>query len=157
MARHFRGSGHILRFIEYMDVGTSNGWRMDEVVPASEVVAMINDEFPLDAVAGNYRGEVARRWRYRDGGGEIGVIASVTEAFCADCNRLRLTTDGKLFTCLFATLGHDLRALLRSGANDDAISARIAGIWREREDHYSEIRTAATAGLKKIEMSYVGG
>lgn len=157
MARHFRGSGHILRFIEYMDVGASNGWRMDDVVSADEIVAKINAEFPLEPLAGNYVGEVARRWRYADGNGEIGVIASVTQAFCADCNRLRLSTDGKLFTCLFATQGHDLRELLRSGATDDAIASRIAAIWQAREDRYSEIRTAATVGLKKIEMSYIGG
>lgn len=157
MARHFKGSGHILRFIEYMDVGNSNGWRMDEVVAADAIVAMINAEFALEPLAANCVGEVARRWRYADGSGEIGVIASVTKAFCADCNRLRLSTDGKLFTCLFATQGHDLRELMRSGATDDVIASRIAGIWQAREDRYSEIRTAATASLKKIEMSYIGG
>ncbi|MFY9327006.1 MAG: GTP 3',8-cyclase MoaA [Georgfuchsia sp.] len=157
MARHFRGSGHILRFIEYMDVGVSNGWRMDDVVPANEILGKINAEFPLEPLEGNYVGEVARRWRYADGNGEIGVIASVTQAFCADCNRLRLSTDGKLFTCLFATQGHDLRELLRSSAIDDVIASRIAAIWQAREDRYSEIRTAATAGIKKIEMSYIGG
>jgi cyclic pyranopterin phosphate synthase len=157
MARHFKGSGHILRFIEYMDVGASNGWRMDDVVAANEIVAMIDDEFALEPVAGNYVGEVAKRWRYKDGSGEIGVIASVTQAFCRDCNRLRLSTDGKVFTCLFATHGHDLRELLRSGANDASIAARIASIWHAREDRYSEIRTAATGNLKKIEMSYIGG
>ncbi len=160
MARHFRGSGHVLRFIEYMDVGASNGWRMDEVVPASEIIAMINEEFALEPIAENYAGEVAKRWRYQDGSGEIGVIASVTQAFCAECSRLRLSTDGKLFTCLFATQGHDLRQLLRDGASDDVIATRIAGIWQAREDRYSEIRTAATPsapGSKKIEMSYIGG
>ena len=160
MARHFKGSGHILRFIEYMDVGASNGWRMDDVVPASELVAMINAEFALEKLPGNYLGEVAQRWRYTDGGGEIGVIASVTQAFCADCNRLRLSTDGKLFTCLFATHGHDLRELLRSGAVDETIAAQISTIWQAREDRYSEIRTAATSNvgnIKKIEMSYIGG
>ena len=157
MARHFRGSGHILRFIEYMDVGASNGWRMDDVVPANEIIAMINAEFALEALTANHVGEVAQRWRYADGAGEIGVIASVTHAFCADCNRLRLSTDGKLFTCLFATQGHDLRELLRTGVTDDVIASRIAGILQVREDHYSEIRTAATPVLKKIEMSYIGG
>lgn len=157
MARHFKGSGHILRFIEFMDVGTSNGWRMNDVVPAREIVAMIDAELGLEPMAANYVGEVAQRWRYTDGSGEIGVIASVTQAFCADCNRLRLSTEGKLYTCLFATHGHDLRELLRSGATDDIIATRIAAIWKAREDHYSEIRTAATRGLKKIEMSYIGG
>ena len=157
MARHFKGSGHILRLIEYMDVGASNGWRMDEVVSAREMIKAINAEFPLEPLPGNYPGEVAQRWRYKDGNGEIGVIASVTQAFCHDCNRLRLSTDGKLFTCLFATHGHDLRESLRSGAGDDEIASHIAGIWQAREDRYSEIRTAATGKLKKIEMSYIGG
>ena len=157
MARHFKGSGHVLRFIEYMDVGASNGWRMEEVVSASEILAMINEAFALEPVAGNVPGEVVKRWRYRDGSGEIGVIASVTQAFCHDCNRLRLSTDGKIFTCLFASQGHDLRDLLRSDATDDVIATRVAGIWQAREDRYSEMRTAATAGIKKIEMSYIGG
>ena len=157
MARHFRGSGHIVRFIEYMDVGHSNGWRMDEVVPAAEIVAMIGAELPLEPVAPNYPGEVVERWRYRDGSGEIGVIASVTRPFCGGCTRARLSAEGKLFTCLFAVAGHDLRALLRSGASDAEISAAIGGIWRMREDRYSELRTAATAGLPKVEMSYIGG
>ena len=157
MARHFKGSSHILRFIEYMDVGASNGWRMDEVMPASELVAKVNAEFALEHVTGNYVGEVAQRWRYKDGSGEIGIIASVTQAFCADCNRLRLSTDGKLFTCLFATHGHDLREMLRAGASEDAIAARIAAVWQAREDRYSEIRTADTSNIKRIEMSYIGG
>lgn len=157
MARHFRDSGHILRFIEYMDVGSSNGWRMDDVVPADEIVSMINAKFTLEPMAGNHVGEVAQRWRYADGGGEIGVIASVTQAFCADCNRLRLSTDGKLFTCLFAAKGHDIRELLRSGADDDLLATRIAAIWKVREDRYSETRTAATIKLRKVEMSYIGG
>jgi GTP 3',8-cyclase len=157
MARHFRGTGHILRFIEYMDVGHTNGWRMNDVVTASEIVGMINEEMPLAPIDPNYPGEVAERWRYRDGSGEIGVIASVTQAFCRDCTRIRLSTDGKLFTCLFATAGHDVRALLRGNATDSDISAAISGIWTSRADRYSEIRTANTAKLRKIEMSYIGG
>lgn len=157
LARHFRGSGHILRFIEYMDVGTSNGWRMDDVVTAREIVERIGAEFPLEPLPGNYPGEVAKRWRYIDGAGEVGVIASVTQAFCRDCNRLRLSTDGRLFTCLFATQGHDLRTLLRGGASDDAIAERFQEIWRKRDDRYSEIRGRATILLNKIEMSYIGG
>jgi cyclic pyranopterin phosphate synthase len=157
MARHFRGSGHILRFIEYMDVGHSNGWRMDDVVPAREIIARINADMPLEALDPNYPGEVAERWRYTDGGGEIGVIASVTQAFCRSCTRLRLSTDGKLYTCLFATRGHDLRALLRGNAGDDEIAAAVAGVWHNRSDRYSEIRGDATARLEKIEMSYIGG
>ncbi len=157
MARHFRGSGHILRFIEYMDVGHSNGWRMDDVVPAKEIIARISAEMPLEPLDPNYHGEVAERWRYADGGGEIGVIASVTQAFCSSCTRLRLSTDGKLYTCLFATRGHDLRALLRGNAGDDEIAAALAQIWSNRSDRYSEIRGEATAKLEKIEMSYIGG
>jgi cyclic pyranopterin phosphate synthase len=157
MARHFRGTGHIVRFIEYMDVGATNGWRMDDVVPAAEVVRAIDAEFPLETLEPNYGGEVAERWRYRDGGGEIGVIASVTQAFCRDCTRARLSTDGKLYTCLFATQGHDLRALLRGGRSDAEIAAAIAGVWRRRGDRYSEIRTANTVRLAKVEMSYIGG
>ena len=157
MARHFRGSGHILRFIEYMDVGHTNGWRMDDVVTAREIVAMIHAETPLEQCDPNYRGEVAERWRYRDGSGEIGVIASVTQAFCRDCTRARLSTEGSLYTCLFATAGHALKPLLRGGASDDEISGSIAALWRKRGDRYSEIRTAQTAGLQKVEMSYIGG
>jgi cyclic pyranopterin phosphate synthase len=157
MARYFRGSGHIVRFIEYMDVGHSNGWRLDDVVPAAEIVAMIDAELPLEPVAPNYPGEVVERWRYRDGSGEIGVIGSVTRPFCGACTRARLSADGKLFTCLFAVKGHDLRALLRGGASDAEISAAIGAIWRVRNDRYSELRTAATAALPKVEMSYIGG
>ena len=159
LARHFRNSGHILRFIEYMDVGSSNGWRMDDVLPSADVVARIHDEFPLEAIDPNYTGEVAERWRYVDGGGEIGVISSVTQAFCATCTRIRLSTEGQLYTCLFAQNGHDLRTLLRRGGGDEALRREIAAIWRNRDDRYSEIRTAATAlpGAKKIEMSYIGG
>lgn len=157
MARRFRGSGHILRFIEYMDVGSSNGWRMDEVLPSAEVVQRIGAVFPLAPIDPAYAGEVAERWRYLDGGGEIGVISSVTQAFCSGCTRARLSTEGKLYTCLFAQQGHDLRALLRAGRSDADIAAAIAGIWHDRDDRYSEIRTAATAAAKKIEMSYIGG
>ena len=157
MARHFRGTGHILRFIEYMDVGHTNGWRMDDVVTAREIIGMIGAEMPLEPVDANYKGEVAERWRYRDGSGEIGVIASVTQAFCRDCTRIRLSTEGKLYTCLFATQGHDLRALLRGGNSDAEIHDTVAAIWAKRADRYSEIRTSATAPLRKIEMSYIGG
>jgi len=157
MARHFRGSGHILRFIEYMDVGHTNGWRMDDVMTAKEIVAAINAEAPLEPCDPNYRGEVAERWRYRDGSGEIGVIASVTQAFCRDCTRARLSTEGSLFTCLFATAGHALKPLLRSGASDAEIAAAINAVWRQRDDRYSEIRTAETVKLHKVEMSYIGG
>ena len=157
MARFFRGTGHIVRFIEYMDVGHTNGWRMDDVVPAREVIERIDRELPLEALDPNYPGEVAERWRYRDGSGEIGVIASVTQAFCRTCTRIRLSTEGKLYTCLFATSGHDLRAPLRGGASDGEIRAAVSAIWSKRADRYSEIRTAATARLPKIEMSYIGG
>src|SRR5205823_4961910 len=157
LAGHFRKTGHIVRFIEYMDVGHTNGWRMDDVVPAAEIVATIDGEWPLEAIDPNYAGEVAERWRYRDGSGEIGVIASVTQAFCRDCTRARLSTDGKLFTCLFATEGYDLRALLRSGYDDEQIANAIAAIWSRRTDRYSEIRSANTPRLAKVEMSYIGG
>ena len=157
MARHFRGTGHVLRFIEYMDVGTSNGWRLDDVMPAREIIATIDAEFPLEAVEPAYRGEVAGRYRYRDGAGEIGVISSVTQPFCADCTRARLSADGSLYTCLFATQGHDLRSLLRSGATDDDLRVAIQAVWAAREDRYSELRSADTHGLKKIEMSFIGG
>ncbi|UCG97347.1 MAG: GTP 3',8-cyclase MoaA [Burkholderiales bacterium] len=157
MARHFRGSGHIVRFIEFMDVGSSNGWRLDDVVPSREVIRRIDAEMPLEAVEPNYGGEVAERWRYRDGGGEIGVISSVTQAFCRDCTRARLSTEGRLYLCLFATGGYDLRQMLRAGADDARISAAIGSIWHVRGDRYSELRSEATAGLRKIEMSYIGG
>ena len=157
LARHFRGSGHVVRFIEYMDVGSTNGWRMDDVVPSAEVLARINAHFPLESLDPQYAGEVAARWRYRDGAGEIGVISSVTQAFCRDCNRIRLSTEGSLFTCLFASAGHDLKALLRGGGSDEAIRDRIAALWNGRSDRYSEIRTAETARLRKVEMSYIGG
>ena len=157
MARYFHGSGHIVRFIEYMDVGSTNGWRMDDVVPAAEIVGMIDAEMPLEPVEPNYAGEVANRWRYRDGGGEIGVIASVTQAFCHSCTRARLSAEGTLYTCLFAAHGHDLRALLRSGATDAELSEAVVDLWRVRADRYSEIRSAAAAGGPKVEMSYIGG
>ncbi len=156
-ARHWRDSGHILRFIEYMDVGSTNGWRMDDVIPSAEVLRRIGAAFPLAPAEANYSGEVAERWRYRDGAGEIGVISSVTQAFCRDCNRMRLSTEGSLFTCLFAQQGHDLKALLRGGVDDDTIRDAIAAIWRARDDRYSEIRTAETAKVRKVEMSYIGG
>jgi cyclic pyranopterin phosphate synthase len=157
LARHFRNSGHIVRFIEYMDVGHTNGWRMDDIVPAGEIIETIHRELPLDAIGPNYAGEVAERWRYRGGGGEIGVIASVTQAFCSDCTRSRLSTDGKMFTCLFATDGYDLRALVRGGYEDAQIRNAIAAIWRKRADRYSEIRSANTPRVAKVEMSYIGG
>ncbi len=157
MARHFKGTGHIVRFIEYMDVGATNGWRLDDVVPAREIVAAIDAEIPLEPVAPNYRGEVANRYRYKDGTGEIGIVASVTQPFCGDCTRARVSSEGRLFTCLFATDGHDLRAALRDGASDDDIAAGIATIWSGRTDRYSEIRSSQTTDLPKVEMSYIGG
>ena len=157
MARHFRGTGHILRFIEYMDVGTSNGWRLDDVVPARELIAAIGAEFALEPIEPAYRGEVAGRYRYVDGSGEVGVISSVTQPFCADCTRARLSADGSLYTCLFATQGHDLRSLVRSGASDEDIRVAIMSVWAAREDRYSDLRSSETAGLKKIEMSFIGG
>jgi cyclic pyranopterin phosphate synthase len=161
MARHFKGSPTILRFIEYMDVGASNGWNMDEVIPSGEVVRRIAAEMPLAPIGANYAGETAARWRYVDGSGEVGMISSVTQAFCRDCSRIRLSTEGKLYTCLFATRGHDLRALLREGRSDPEILGAIAQMWSRRADRYSETRTINTEGLsrgdRKIEMSYIGG
>ena len=157
MARRFRGTGHILRFIEFMDVGASNGWRLDDVVPSAEVARRIDEAFPIEPLEANYPGEVAERWRYVDGAGEIGLISSVTQPFCGACTRARLSTEGKLFTCLFATHGHDLRALLRGGADDATLSAAVASVWGARNDRYSELRSADTVGLRKIEMSYIGG
>ena len=157
MARHFRGTGHILRFIEYMDVGNTNAWRLDQVISASEIVACVNNEFPIEPIEPNYRGEVARRWRYKDGGGEIGMIASVTQPFCGDCSRARLSAEGKLYTCLFAVEGHDLRGLIRSGATDKESIAFIIDLWGKRADRYSEIRNNGKQSVKKIEMSYIGG
>jgi cyclic pyranopterin phosphate synthase len=157
VARRFRGTGHAVRFIEFMDVGATNGWRMDDVVPAAEIVAAIGREFALEPIDPAYRGEVAQRYRYRDGAGEIGVIASVTQPFCGDCTRARLSANGQLFTCLFAVRGHDLRAVLRSEASDDELEAAIRGIWERRSDRYSELRTEQTSRLRKVEMSYIGG
>ena len=157
MAAFFRERGYILRFIEYMDVGHTNGWRLDDVVPAREIARAVDAAFPIEPVAPNYPGEVAERWRYKDGRGEIGIIASVTQAFCRDCTRARLSAEGKFYTCLFATQGTDLRALLRGGSSDDEIAARIADVWSARTDRYSEIRSEATIPLAKIEMSYIGG
>jgi cyclic pyranopterin phosphate synthase len=157
MARHFRGTGHILRLIEFMDVGASNGWCMDDVVPAAELVAEIGAEWPLEPVAPAYPGEVATRYRYRDGAGEIGVIASVTQPFCGACTRARLSADGRLYTCLFASLGRDVRGPLRAGAADEELATLIGGTWRRRGDRYSELRTAQTAGAPRVEMSYIGG
>lgn len=161
MARYFKETPYILRFIEYMDVGTTNGWQLGEVVPSADVIARINAELPLEEIEPNYRGETSKRWRYKDGSGEIGVISSVTQSFCHSCSRARISVDGKLYTCLFASEGHDLRALLRGGATDDEISAAMASIWRERTDRYSELRSLNTKprkpGAKRIEMSYIGG
>ncbi len=160
LARYFKGTGHVVRFIEYMDVGNLNGWKLDQVVPADEIVERINAEMPLEPIEANYRGEVALRYRYVDGGGEIGIIASVTRPFCGDCTRARLSTDGKLFTCLFASHGTDLRGPMRSGATDADLRDLITGIWGRREDRYSELRASATSqddGAKKIEMYQIGG
>jgi cyclic pyranopterin phosphate synthase len=157
MAERWRGTGHIVRFIEFMDVGSTNGWRMDDVIASAEVVQRIGARWPLEPIGANYPGEVAQRWRYADGAGEIGVISSVTQAFCSSCTRMRLSTEGSLFTCLFAQSGHDLKALLRGGASDDALRNEIAAVWQGRADRYSEIRTAETAKNRKVEMSYIGG
>jgi cyclic pyranopterin phosphate synthase len=157
MAERWRSSGHVMRFIEYMDVGSTNGWRMDDVIPSAEIVRRISARWPLEPVGANYTGEVAERWRYVDGAGEIGVISSVTQAFCSSCNRMRLSTEGSLFTCLFGQTGHDLKSLVRGGATDEALRDEIAAVWRGRADRYSEIRTEATAQAKKVEMSYIGG
>ncbi len=157
MARNFRNSGHILRFIEYMDVGSSNAWKLDEVVPSAEVLRRIDTEFPIEPIDANYPGEVAQRWRYRDGAGELGVISSVTRAFCDTCARIRLSTEGKLYTCLFAQSGTDLRDLLRAGKSDTELDVAIAAIWQSRQDRYSQLRMAATPEMRKIEMSYIGG
>jgi cyclic pyranopterin phosphate synthase len=161
MAEYWRGrrpsSSFIVRFIEFMDVGSTNGWRMDDVVPSAEVVRRISERWPLEPVEANYEGEVAERWRYRDGAGEIGVISSVTQAFCSSCTRMRLSTEGSLYTCLFAQSGHDLKGLLRAGASDDELRNEIAAVWQGRRDNYSEVRTAETAKARKVEMSYIGG
>ena len=157
LAERFRGTDTVVRFIEYMDVGHTNGWRLDEVVPAGEILAAIDARWPLEPADASYRGEVAQRWRYRDGAGEIGVISSVTQPFCGDCTRARLSADGSLYTCLFATAGHDLRPILRSGADDAALAAALRATWTGRSDRYSELRSLDTVELPKIEMSYIGG
>lgn len=157
LARYFHGSGNIVRFIEYMDVGTTNGWRLEEVVPAAEMIRMINNELPIEPIDANYKGEVARRWRYRDGGGELGFIASVSDPFCDTCTRLRLSPEGKLYTCLFASSGHDVASYLRGEAVDSQIAAFITELWHRREDRYSQIRSSQTLVQPRIEMSYIGG
>jgi len=157
LARFCKDNGYILRFIEFMDVGTRNGWKLDQVVPAKEIIERIDAALPLERIEGNYFGEVAERHHYRDGGGELGVIASVTQPFCGTCTRLRLSADGKIYTCLFALRGTSLRDPMRAGATDDELSAIFAGVWKKRTDRYSEIRTEQTASSKKIEMYYIGG
>ncbi|MGW9021504.1 GTP 3',8-cyclase MoaA [Leucobacter chromiiresistens] len=160
LAEHFRQRGHVLRFIEYMDVGASNGWVLDDVVPSAEIVARIDAVHPLAPVAETREGETAKRWRYRDGSGEIGVISSVTGAFCGTCTRARVSADGKLYTCLFASRGFDLRDLLRSGAGDEQVRSALAGVWSVRDDRYSELRAQlgdAAPDRERIEMSYIGG
>jgi cyclic pyranopterin phosphate synthase len=157
MARHFKGTGIVLRFIEFMDVGTTNGWRMDDVVTAAEIIERLSTEWALAPAEPNYYGEVAERYKYLDGSGEFGIIASVTQPFCGTCTRARLSSDGQLFTCLFGVKGHDFKALLRSGASDEELSALLQQVWGRRADRYSELRTAGTIPLKKVEMSRIGG
>ncbi|MCE9584757.1 MAG: GTP 3',8-cyclase MoaA [Planctomycetes bacterium] len=157
LAAHFRGTGHVMRFIEFMDVGNTNGWRMDEVVPSRELIAKIGAAWPIEPVDANYPGEVAERWRFKDGAGEIGFISSVTQAFCRTCNRARLSANGRLFTCLFGVHGTDLRGPARAGVSDAQLAEVVSNAWRARDDRYSELRTAQTAGLPKIEMSFIGG
>ncbi len=157
LARQFRGTGHIVRFIEYMDVGNTNGWRLEEVVPAAEILRAIDTVLPLEPLEPNYRGEVAMRWRYKDGEGEIGVISSVTQPFCGNCSRARLSPEGQLFTCLFAARGFNLRDLIRQGASDARLADAVEEVWQGRQDRYSEIRTASTVNLPKVEMSRIGG
>jgi cyclic pyranopterin phosphate synthase len=157
IARRFRGSGHIVRFIEYMDVGNTNRWQHDEVVPGRELVERIRAQWPIEPAQPNYFGEVAERWRYLDGAGEIGIISSVTQPFCGSCTRARLSSDGEIFTCLFAANGFDIRALVRAGASDDELRDAVARVWRGRTDRYSEIRSNETVGAKKVEMSHIGG
>ena len=161
MARHFKGSGHVLRFIEYMDVGATNGWRMDEVLPSSEVVQRIQQELPLHPLEPSAPGETAERWGYDDGCGEIGVISSVTQAFCQDCSRARLSTEGKLYLCLFASRGHDLKSLVRGNASEADLASAIGSIWNARQDRYSELRSSLPPdqghGGRRVEMSYIGG
>jgi cyclic pyranopterin phosphate synthase len=157
LAQQFRGTGKIVRFIEYMDVGATNGWRLDDVVPAREILERIDARWPLEPMDADYRGEVAQRYRYRDGAGEVGVISSVSQPFCGDCTRARLSADGRIYTCLFASSGHDVRAVLRSGQTDADLMAFLADVWQGRSDRYSELRTLETAAQPKVEMSYIGG
>lgn len=157
LARRFQGTGAIVRFIEFMDVGNTNGWRMEDVVPGREILAMLQREFSLEPAQPHYFGEVAERWRYTDGAGEIGIITSVTRPFCSTCTRARLAADGKVYLCLFAHTGHDFRQMLRGGFTDDEISAAIASMWDARADRYSEVRSEATPSLRKVEMSHIGG
>ncbi|MGA7355233.1 MAG: GTP 3',8-cyclase MoaA [Candidatus Cybelea sp.] len=157
MASYFKGSGNIVRFIEFMDVGTTNGWKMEDIIPSAEVVRKINEVFPCEPADANYYGEVAKRWRYKDGSGEFGVISSVTEAFCSSCTRARISSDGVMYTCLFANKGYDLKALLRAGKSDVDIHEAVAAVWQRRDDRYSEIRTNETAKGSKVEMSFIGG
>ena len=157
LARYFRGTGHILRFIEFMDVGTTNGWKLDNVVPAAEIAACIDAIYPIEPATANYRGEVAKRWRYLDGEGEIGIISSISQPFCGDCTRARLSPEGELYTCLFGTKGHDFRTPLRNGATDGEISDLVRSVWSVRNDRYSELRTEETIPLRRVEMSHIGG
>src|SRR5207244_3091902 len=157
LAEHFRGSGHVLRFIEYMDVGSTNGWRLEDVVSAEEIVRLISERWPLEPVSAERPDATARRWRYVDGRGEIGVVASVTQPFCGGCSRARLSAEGRLYTCLFSARGHDLRAPLRLGATDEELVDLLRGVWSRRTDRYSELRTEETTGASKVEMSYIGG
>ncbi len=157
MVRQFRNTGVILRFIEFMDVGNTNDWQMDKVISAREIIDIIQREFPLHATAPTYRGEVAKRWKYQDGGGEIGVISSVTEPFCGTCNRARLTAEGKVYTCLFATGGFDLREHIRQDVDIDRLTELVGELWSNRSDRYSELRSKAKVNVPKVEMSYVGG
>ncbi|MCC7363332.1 MAG: GTP 3',8-cyclase MoaA [Dehalococcoidia bacterium] len=157
LARHFKGTGVIVRFIEFMDVGNSNGWKLDRVLPAREIAARIDADLPIEPASANYRGEVAKRWRYKDGSGEIGIISSISQPFCGDCTRARLSPEGQLYTCLFSGRGHDVRALLRSGATDAELADFLRSVWRVRDDRYSELRTEETAGLQRVEMSHIGG
>lgn len=157
LARHFKGTGVIVRFIEFMDVGATNGWKLEHVVTGREIVERINAEMPIEPAEANYRGEVAQRWRYTDGSGEIGVITSISQPFCGDCTRARLSPEGELYTCLFGVRGHDFRSLLREGRTDEEIAAFLASVWRIRDDRYSELRTEETAALPKVEMSHIGG
>jgi cyclic pyranopterin phosphate synthase len=157
LARHFKGTGVILRFIEFMDVGNSNGWNLERVVPLREMADRINRELGIAPAEANYRGEVAKRWTYLDGDGEVGFISSISQPFCGECTRARLSPEGELFTCLFAAHGHDFRALLREGATDSEIAAFLKRVWNLREDRYSELRSEATVGLERVEMSHIGG